>query len=297
MSGIGRVAVDHHDRRAQEQRRDERVPHHPGGRREPLEPVAGLDVPAQTVVLELLDEDPAVAVDDRLRQTRRPGGEEDVERVCERQRVELERPGLGEELVPGDRVRQGIVVAARVGDVDDRRQARQAVADRGDLLAAVDELVAVAVAGDGQQHLRLELAEPVEHAAHAELRRARRPDRAEAGAREEGDERLRDVRQVGDDPVARPDAEPLQAGAGAGHLLAQLAERDLERRRATASARRPRRRPRPRPGRPCARRSSAARPGTTPRPASRASRARARTARARGSRRSPRSTTRSPRGR
>ena len=99
----------------------------------------------------------------------------------------------------------------------------------GHLLAAVDELVAPAVAGDREQHLRLELPEPVEHAAHAELRRARRPDRAEARGREEGDERLRDVRQVRDDPVAGPDAEPLQARARARDLLAELAERELRR--------------------------------------------------------------------
>ena len=143
--------------------------------------------------------------------------------------VELERAGLGEELVPAERAGQGIVGAARVGDVDDVRERRQPLPDRGDLLAAVDVLVAVAVAGDREQDLRLELAEPVEHAARPELGRAGRPDRAEAGGREERDERLRDVRQVGDDPVAAAHAEPLQPGARPGHLLAQLAERQLER--------------------------------------------------------------------
>ena len=113
--------------------------------------------------------------------------------------------------------------------MDDGLQARQPLADGGDLLAAVDEPLAPAVAGDGEQHLRLELAEPVDHAAHAELGRARRPDRAEARRGEEGDERLRDVRQVRDDAVAGADAEPLQPGAGARDLLAQVAERELAR--------------------------------------------------------------------
>ena len=98
--GVERVAVQHHDRGAQQQRRHQRVPHHPGGRREPHQPVAALQVPAQPVVLEVLDQDPAVAVHDRLRQARRAGREEDVQRVVERDRVELQRPGLGEQVVP-----------------------------------------------------------------------------------------------------------------------------------------------------------------------------------------------------
>ena len=56
-SGIQRVPVEHHDRCAGEQRRDEGVPHHPGRRREPHQPVAGAEIPAQCVVLEMLDED------------------------------------------------------------------------------------------------------------------------------------------------------------------------------------------------------------------------------------------------
>ena len=44
--GIHRVAVDHHDRRAQQQRGNERVPHHPRGRREPHQPVAAAADPS-----------------------------------------------------------------------------------------------------------------------------------------------------------------------------------------------------------------------------------------------------------
>ena len=46
-------------------------------------------------------------------------------------------------------------------------------------------------------------------------------------SREEGDERLRDVREVGDHAVAGPDSHPLQTGSCARDLLAQLAEREL----------------------------------------------------------------------
>ena len=68
--GPRRVAVEEHDRRAEQQRADERVPHHPGGRRRLQQPVARLDVPGQPEVLVVLEHDAAVAVHDRLRQAR-----------------------------------------------------------------------------------------------------------------------------------------------------------------------------------------------------------------------------------
>ena len=289
------VAVDHDDRRAEEQVRHERVPHHPRGRREPEQPVAVPDVEAEAQVLAVLEEDATVPVDDRLRQAGRAGREEHVERVRERDGVELERPGLGEQLLPGERVRQRVVGAARVRHVDDVLERRYPRADRGHLLAAVDEPLAPAVAGDRQQDRRLELAQPVEDAARPELGGARRPDRTEACGREEGDERLGDVREIRDDPVAGPDTESLEPRPRPCHLLPQLAEGQLERTtrlRAREDRDRvdvlvsPQRR---------APRSSAARPGTTPPRACRRMPAPARTACAPGPRRSPRASPRSPR--
>ena len=176
----------------------------------------------------------------------RPGGagrEEHEERVVERHRHELERAGLGDQLGPGQRVGELVLAVRHVHDVLQRRQGG---ADRRDLVAAVDRAVAVAVAGDGEQDRRLELREAVDHAARAELGRAAGPDRAQARGRGERDDRLGDVRQVGDDAVARPDAEPLESRARTRDLLAELAERELARRRASASGRRSRpcRRPR-----------------------------------------------------
>ena len=176
-------------------------------------------------------------------------------------------------------------------------EARQARPDRRHFGAAVDVMVTVAVAAHRQQHARLDLREPVGHTARAELGRARRPDRAEAGGGDERDQRLGDVRQVGDDAVAGADAEPLQAGAHARDLLAQITERQLDRR--------PRLRARehgdsvavvvgpdqvlgvvqPRACKPATHQASFAPPG------------RARTAPGTGSRRTPRSSSRSPRGR
>jgi len=97
------------------------------------------------------------------------------------------------------------------------------------VVAPVDRLRAVAIPGDREEHLGLELTEAVEDALDPELGRARCPDRAEARRREEGDERLGDVRQVRDDPVAGTDAEAPQTGARACHLRSQVAEGELHR--------------------------------------------------------------------
>ncbi len=64
------IAVVEHDRGRRQQAADEEVPHHPAGRREPEDAVARLRVDVQVLVLELLQQDPAVALHDRLRQAR-----------------------------------------------------------------------------------------------------------------------------------------------------------------------------------------------------------------------------------
>ena len=86
-----RIAVEHHDRGAQQQRAHQRVPHHPRGGGEPLQALAGREIPAEALVLVVLHELAAVAVDDRLGQAGRPGGEEHVQRMVERDRLELQR--------------------------------------------------------------------------------------------------------------------------------------------------------------------------------------------------------------
>src|SRR5438105_4670474 len=57
----------------------------------------------------------------------------------------------------------------------------------------VMELAAIRIAIDGEQDLRLDLLETINHAPAAEIRRTTRPDRAQAGAGQEGHDRLRDV--------------------------------------------------------------------------------------------------------
>ena len=218
--GVQRVAVDEDQRGAVEQPGDQGVPHHPGGRGEPEQAVAGLDVPGQAVVLEVLDGDPAVPVHDGLGLAGGARGEQHAQRVVERHGV-VARLGRGvEQLRPRERVGHG---ARAVGDLHDVAHGRQRRAQGGDLGGAVDRLVAVDVAADGEQHGGLDLGEAVDDAARAELGRARGPHRPEARRGEVGDHGLGDVRGVGGHPVAPADAETLEAGAGAGDGVAQLA--------------------------------------------------------------------------
>jgi hypothetical protein len=110
--------------------------------------------------------------------------------------------------------------------VHDVAKGRQLGANRRHFVPSVDRAVAEAVAAHRQQHRRLELPEAVDDAARPELGRAAGPDGAEARRRGERDERFGNVRQVRDDAVARPDAEPQEPGPRAGDLLAQLPERE-----------------------------------------------------------------------
>ena len=82
------------------QPRHEVVPHHPAGRREPAEAVGRPQVRVERECLEVLEEDPAVAVDDRLGQPGRPRREQHVQRVVERDRLDGERRRLGEQRRP-----------------------------------------------------------------------------------------------------------------------------------------------------------------------------------------------------
>jgi hypothetical protein len=78
-----RAAVVEHDRRLGEQPGDEEVPHHPPGGGEPEDPVAGLGVDVEVELLEVLEQDPALPVDDRLRQAGGAGRVEHPQRVVE----------------------------------------------------------------------------------------------------------------------------------------------------------------------------------------------------------------------
>ncbi|CAM5620151.1 hypothetical protein SCANM63S_09694 [Streptomyces canarius] len=105
--------------------------------------------------------------------------------------------------------------------MDDGAQGGQFAAQLGDDLPAVVLLAAVAVAVDGEQDDGFDLLEAVEDAAGAEVGGARRPDGADGGRGEEGDDGLRDVGEVTADAVAGADAEGAEFGGEGADLAAQ----------------------------------------------------------------------------
>ena len=187
-------------------------------------------------------------------------------------------------------------LGVEVGEEDGVLDARHRLLQLRDHRGAVEVLAAVAVAVDRDQHLRLDLGEAVDQRAGAEVGRGRGPDRADRGDGEEGDRRLGDVRQVGDDAVALLDPERAQAAGEGGDLGAQLAPGDLAELAQLGGVedrdlrRRPCRRRRARP-------SSRGRRGTTRRRASPARRGPGRARRRTPPRSSRRSSPRRPRGR
>ena len=78
--------------------------------------------------------------------------------------------------------------------------------------AAVVRLAAVAVAVDGDHHLRRDLAEAVEHGDAPHVGGTGRPDGADADHGKEGDRGFRNVGQVGHHAVAALHAHGTQAG-------------------------------------------------------------------------------------
>ena len=215
--GVPGAAVVEHDLGRREQHAHQEVPHHPAGGGEPEDAVALLGVEVQVQLLEVLQQDAALRVHDRLRQAGGARGVEHPQRVIEGQPREL-RLGSG---VAGER--RGPAVAAEVAELDHLHPAPDLLRDAGHHLAAVEVLAVVAVAVHRQQHLRLDLGEAVDHRARAEVRRAARPHRPDRRAGEERGDRLRDVRHVRHHAVAGPDPVGAQPGRDPrGHPL-QLA--------------------------------------------------------------------------
>jgi hypothetical protein len=209
---VAGVPVEEHDRGARQQRAHEEVPHHPARGGEPEQAVAGARVGVQGELLEVLEQDPALAVDDRLRQPSGPAGVQDPQRVVERQWSELERPVGQEAFLP----------ARAVQVAQAHEPAADPGVDLGDHLPPVEVPAAVAVAVHGEQDLRLDLGEAVDHRAGAELGRRAGPHRAQGRRGQERRHGLGQVRQVRADAIALPHAELLQPCPDPGDLRAQL---------------------------------------------------------------------------
>ena len=193
------LAVVEDDRAAGEETADEEVPHHPAGRGEPEEAVVRRQVAS------------AAASSSGARSGCRPGPARSpwAARWCRTSRGPRADGRTGPARTRAERARP----AARPSPTGPSRCARATgspAAISRDALAAVEVLAAVAVAVGREQHLRLDLGEAVDHGRDAELRRAARPDRADARRGQQRDDGLRRVRQVGHHAVAAPDPEPAQ---------------------------------------------------------------------------------------
>ena len=120
----------------------------------------------QVLELELLKQDPTVPVNDRLRQAGSPGREENPQRVIERHLLEHELRSAHRRVVKqlgpvDDTLSQHTAVDIDDGDAHDCGQVPQTSNDALDLSATVVQFSAVPVAVNGDQHLGLELTEPV----------------------------------------------------------------------------------------------------------------------------------------
>ena len=174
----------------------------------PEEPVAGRGVVLQAAGLRQADE--------RSRRARGPWPS--AGRSCPRNRRPTAggRAGTRVELEPRRRLCERSSQARRAQCRPRRRRGERAQHHRGDRrqaagssrdrLAAVVRLAAVAVAVDRDEHRRLELGETVDHAGDADVGRAGRPDRTEAGAGQERRPRAPGRWAGSRDAVTRADA-------------------------------------------------------------------------------------------
>ncbi len=145
--GVGGAAVVEQHGGPGQQAAGQVVPHHPAGGGVPEERVARPEVLVEGERLEVLEDDPAVPVHDRLGQPGGAGGVEHPQRMIERHLLELQPARLSGELVPGQRGRAGPAgrgLRRRAGaraHGDHRGQPGQAVDDLGDrLVPAVNSL-------------------------------------------------------------------------------------------------------------------------------------------------------------
>ena len=170
-----------------------------------------------------LEHDAAVAVHDRLRQAGGAAGIDDPQRMIERQPGRLERVDRARRVLATMSASRASGAAARgLAVQDDVLDARQRSPQLRDDVLAVMRGAAIGDAVAGDQHLRLDLPEAVEHGGRPHVGRTDAPDRADAGARQERDDRLGDVGQVGRDPVAGLDALRPSVQRERRHLAPQL---------------------------------------------------------------------------
>ena len=191
--GMERRAVVEQQRRLRRERRDQPVPHHPAAGREVEDAIAGLDVAVELVLLEVLDQRAAGAMDDALGDAGRARRVEDVERMVERQRLETRLAAAAAREARSTARRRagrpGTATLRRTGPRPSSRRSGSRVEDLPDSRQRVVRLSAVEIAVGRDEHSGLDLPEAIDHALHAEVGRAGRPDRANRRGAERRDDR------------------------------------------------------------------------------------------------------------
>ena len=163
-------------------------------------------------------------LDDGLGDAGGAGGVEDPQGVFEGHRLEGQLLTGRQEVTPERGVHKALQGRrfAAVGHDHRGFQSGEVALELGRPGYAVELLAAVLVAPDHQEHLGLQLAEPVHHTGDAELGWAARPDGADARHGQEGRQRLGDVGHVGHHPVALLYSQTAQTGRGFGGELPEL---------------------------------------------------------------------------
>ena len=149
--------------------------------------------------------------------------------MIEGQLQAIERGARGAEVLPQGGARRGRAECGelRLGlDIGNHHHPRDAVElreHRGHQLERIRFLAGVEIAVGREQYLGRDLPEALEHAVHAEIRRARGPHRPEAGGGEHRDRSFRHVGHEAGHAVAGHHARRRQARGDARHFAAQLA--------------------------------------------------------------------------
>ena len=108
--------------------------------------------------------------------------------MVERQLLEGQLARAGQQLVPGGGAGDPNLLRMEVRDHHRGAQAGQGGPDGGHLIGPLDRARSVPIPIHREQDRGLDLAEAVDHAPHAEFGRARGPDRAQAGRRQQRDQ-------------------------------------------------------------------------------------------------------------